>query len=55
MNECIHDAIEFDDNCESTMSHDQASTSTASEVIFATYVEEVIKAIGDRMQHSQEP
>ena len=49
MKECIHEAIEFDDNCERTMSHDHASTSTAFEVISATYVEEVIKAIADRI------
>ena len=36
------------------MSHDWASTSTTSEVISATYVEKVIKAIADRMQYSQE-
>ena len=54
MNECIREAIEFDDNCERTMSHNQASTSTVSDVISATYVEEVIKAIVDRMQNSQE-
>ena len=55
MNECIREAIEFDDNCKRTMSHDQARTSTPSDVIYATYVEEVIKAIADRMQNSQEP
>ena len=55
MNKSIHEAIEFDDNCERTMSHDQASTSTTSKVISATYVEEVIKARADRIQDSQEP
>ena len=55
MNECIHEAIEFDDNCERTMPHDQASTSIASEVISATCVEKVIKAIADRIQNTDEP
>ena len=55
MNECICEVIEFDDSCEKKMPHDQASTCTASEVISATYVDEVIKAIAGIMQNSQEP
>ena len=53
--ECIHDAIEFDNNCKRTMSHELTSMSFTSEVIIVTYVEEVIKAIDDRMQDSHKP
>ena len=51
--ECIRDAIEFDDNCKRALSHERVSMSATFEVISATYVEEVIKALIERIYRCQ--
>ena len=55
LNECIRDAIEFDDNCERHKSNAEASTSATPSAIPTSYAEEVVKALLERMQGSNGP
>ena len=55
MNECICEAIDFDDNCERQMSHTQASTSTTPSVTATLCRKEIVKALVERTQKLNGP
>ena len=52
LNQCIHDAIDYDDNCgEELKGKDTSSSTSASTSSVASQVEEITKGVMEKIQH----
>ena len=52
LNQCIHNAIDYDDNCgEELKGKDTSSKTSASTSSVASQLEEIMKGVMDEIQH----